>query len=84
MFEQWATVRGGLKPKQSRSEAAYKRRASMHLKWRKSSEFRAWVPEHESKCDSGRFFCGCRENDLEVYQEPWYAMCSGTYRPLVL
>ena len=47
-FEHWASSRGGLKRKQRAAE--YDRRADMFSTWRESRLFKAWLPEHASKC----------------------------------
>ena len=46
-FESWAASRGGLQG--SRGRTAWAHLAHMHSKWRESSQFQAWLPEHSSK-----------------------------------
>ena len=47
-FERWASSQGGLT--RARRFAEYSHRARMHVKWRKSSEFEAWLQTHSSHC----------------------------------
>ena len=46
-FESWAASHGGLQGSRGRTPWAHL--FHMHMKWRGSSEFQAWMPEHKSK-----------------------------------
>ena len=88
-FEDWAASRGGLKGSSGRS--IYTHLEQMHDKWRDSSEFRAWLPEHASRCGGQFRGCGpwedfgwphaskeaCVEAVLaEIHTRPWNVMCT--------
>lgn len=72
-FERWAESRGGLKG--SRGRSIYTHLKQMHERWRESSEFCAWLPEHESQCVGEFRGCGPSEDfgwprvSLEAYKK---------------
>ena len=86
-FEQWA---GKRLSQGSRGRSLYAHRTHMHKAWRESGAFRAWLPEHDSKCGGRIVGCGSDEEfgwphvseeafmearRADVHTRPCNAMC---------